>query len=78
MVCLRLLLTGLHFVNGARLQGLSLLLCLGKTVKITFVALFRKGKPVDHITAVVDFEEWLKFISLVGITINDFRLQHKV
>ena len=57
VVALRLLLTGLHLINGAVFECLTLLLLLGKIVEVTLVTVLREGEPIHHVTGVVEIEE---------------------
>ena len=61
MVGLRLLFAWLHFVDSACFECLTLLFLLGNVIDILLVATFGEGKPIYHVTRVMNFEEWLQF-----------------
>ena len=61
MIGLGLLFAWLHLIHRPCLQRLTFLFLLGQSVKISLVAILRKGQPVHHVTTVVNLEEGLQF-----------------
>jgi len=62
MVGFRLLFPRLYFVYRTGFKCLSFLFGLCQLRQMSFVIVFRKGKPIHHIARVVYFEERLQFI----------------